>query len=334
MQLLFEDVRVGSVDSMADLLLAGDRRTLARAITLVESIRPDHRQQSEQLLSQISAATGNSVRIGISGTPGVGKSTFIESFGLTLIEMGRRVAVLTVDPSSSVSGGSILGDKTRMEKLSRQSDAYVRSSPSGLTLGGVARRTREAVLLCEAAGFDVVVIETVGVGQSEVAVSRMTDTFMLLLQPAAGDDLQGIKRGIMELAEIVVVNKADGELKAAAIRTAADYQNAIGLLHGHRQTWQVPVRTCSGLTGDGVDELWLLVQQHQQLMLDSGQWIERRQQQAEEWFWTETHELLVERMRKSPLLDKQLMQALDQVREQNVPSVVAARSVIDGYFSN
>jgi len=319
---------------MVNQVLAGDRRSLARAITLVESTRSDHRDQSEKLLAGLTGATGNSVRIGISGTPGVGKSTFIERFGLTLLELGRRVAVLTVDPSSTVSGGSILGDKTRMEKLSRHSDAYVRSSPSGLTLGGVARRTREAILLCEAAGFDVVIIETVGVGQSEVSVSRMTDTFMLLLQPAAGDDLQGIKRGIMELAEIVVINKADGELKDAAVRTAADYQNAIGLLRGPSQNWKVPVRTCSSLTGEGVEDLWELVKQHRRTMRDSGQWSERRQQQAEEWFWTETRELMIERMRENPILEKQLNQALEQVRADRVPSVVAARAVIDRYFSD
>jgi len=319
---------------MVDQVLAGDRRSLARAITLVESTRADHRDQSEKLLAGLSGSTGNSVRIGISGTPGVGKSTFIERFGLTLLDLGRRVAVLTVDPSSSVSGGSILGDKTRMEKLSRHTDAYVRSSPSGLTLGGVARRTREAILLCEAAGFDVVIIETVGVGQSEVSVSRMTDTFVLLLQPAAGDDLQGIKRGIMELAEIVVINKADGELRDAAVRTAADYQNAIGLLRGPSQNWQVPVRTCSSLTGEGVEELWTLVQQHRRTMRDSGQWSERRQHQAEEWFWTETRELMIERMRENPVLEKQLNEALEQVRADRVPSVVAARAVIDRFFSD
>lgn len=321
------------LNSLLDALLQGDRRALARSITLVESVRADHRQKAEQLLQALMKHTGRSIRLGISGTPGVGKSTFIESLGLKLTEQGHRVAVLTVDPSSSLTGGSILGDKTRMDDLSRHPAAFVRSSPAGAMLGGVARRTREAVLICEAAGFDVVIVETVGVGQSEVAVSQMTDTFILLLQPAAGDDLQGIKRGIMELAEIVVINKADGELKQAATRAAADYQNALGLLRGRNSQWQVPVVICSSLLGEGIDKLWQLVGEHQQLMKNSGQWQQRRESQSEQWFWTETSEQLIEQLRQNPDLNEKLEQTLILVREKKIPAVVAARSVIGQFIT-
>lgn len=320
-------------EALQGALLHGDRRALAQAITLVESVRADHRQQAEQLLQGLMKHTGNSIRLGISGTPGVGKSTFIESLGLRLTQQGKRVAVLTVDPSSTLTGGSILGDKTRMENLSRDPAAFVRSSPAGSTLGGVARRTREAVLICEAAGFDVVIVETVGVGQSEVAVSQMTDTFILLLQPAAGDDLQGIKRGIMELAEIVVINKADGELKEAATRAAADYQNALGLLRGRNRQWQVPVAICSSLLSEGIDKLWQLVGEHQQIMRSSGQWGERRESQAEQWFWTETSEQMIEQLRLNPVLNEKLEQTLGQVRKKKIPAVVAARSVIAEFIA-
>lgn len=320
------------LDPLIEPLFSGDRRTLAQAITLVESTRADHRERAENLLQQLITETGNSIRLGVSGTPGVGKSTFIERFGLALIERGRRVAVLTVDPSSSLTGGSILGDKTRMDNLARCAEAFVRSSPAGVTLGGVGRRTREAILLCEAAGYDVVMIETVGVGQSEIAVSQMTDTFMLLLQPAGGDDLQGIKRGIMELAEIVVINKADGDLKDAATRAAADYQNALGLLQGRNRGWQVPVKTCSSLLGDGIADLWELIQQHQRQMKSTGQWEERRKEQAEQWFWSEASDLMVERIGTDPQLKQRLDQMLEKVREKNLPAVVAARSVIAELF--
>jgi LAO/AO transport system kinase len=215
------------VSDFADAVRGGDRRSLARAITLAESTRPDHREEAVALLDELLPSTGGAIRVGISGAPGAGKSTFIEALGLHLVDHGHRLAVLAVDPSSRRSGGSILGDKTRMEMLSRRSEAFIRPSPSGGTLGGVARRTREALLLCEAAGHDVVLVETVGVGQSEVAVAGMVDVFVLLLAPGAGDDLQGVKRGIVELADVVVVNKADGDLAAAAERTAADSANAL-----------------------------------------------------------------------------------------------------------
>src|SRR6476469_9811206 len=236
---------------LADAVRAGDRRALARAITLVESTRADHRADAVALLDAILPETGDAIRVGISGAPGAGKSTFIEALGTHLVDAGRRVAVLAVDPSSVRSGGSILGDKTRMEQLSRRPEAFIRPSPSSGTLGGVARRTREAMLVCEAASFDVVLVETVGVGQSEVAVAGMVDVFLLLLAPGAGDDLQGVKRGIVELADLVVVNKADGALADLARHTAADYANAVHLLRARTDGWAPRVLSCSALLGEG-----------------------------------------------------------------------------------
>ncbi|PWC95248.1 methylmalonyl Co-A mutase-associated GTPase MeaB, partial [Azospirillum sp. TSO5] len=227
------DTALQDAARLAEAVRSGDRRALARAITLIESTRADHRATADALLAALLPYTGNSVRLGISGVPGVGKSTFIEAFGLHVIGLGHKVAVLAVDPSSQRTGGSILGDKTRMVDLSREANAFIRPSPAGTTLGGVARRTREAMLICEAAGFDVIVVETVGVGQSETAVADMVDLFMLLLLPAGGDELQGIKKGIVELADLVVVNKADGDLAATARHTVADYRHALALLrHG------------------------------------------------------------------------------------------------------
>ena len=240
-----EDFNIG--EALGDALLNGERRALAQAITRVESARADHQRQAEGLLARVLPHTGGAIRLGITGPPGVGKSTFIEAFGLHLVEAGKRVAVLAVDPSSVRSGGSILGDKTRMEELSKHSGAFIRPSPSGGTLGGVARRTREAMLICEAAGFDVVIIETVGVGQSENKVAGMVDMFVMLLAPGGGDELQGIKRGIMELADLLVVNKADGALKAIAGQVAADYSGALVLLRPSTPFWTAKVVTCSAL---------------------------------------------------------------------------------------
>lgn len=243
-------------ETLAAAFLSRDRRALARAITLVESTRADHRAEADALLAKLLPHAGRSIRVGITGTPGVGKSTFIEAFGLYAIGRGHRVAVLAVDPSSRRGGGSILGDKTRMPELTRSDAAFIRPSPSGGTLGGVARRTAEAILVCEAAGFDVVLVETVGVGQSETAVSDMTDLFLLLLLPNAGDELQGIKRGVVELADLLVVNKADGANVEAAGRAAADYANAIRLLRPPSPWWRPEVLQCSALTGAGVDKVW------------------------------------------------------------------------------
>lgn len=240
---------------LAQRVLAGDRRALARAITLIESRRPDHQEQAERLLARLLPQTGRAIRLGITGTPGAGKSTFIEAFGRHLIAQGHKIAVLAVDPSSQRSGGSILGDKTRMQALAQAPEAFVRPSPAGGTLGGVARRTREAALACEAAGYGVIVIETVGVGQSETAVADMVDCFALLLAPGGGDELQGIKRGIIELADLVLVNKADGDLLPAAERARADHQAALHLLRPATHVWTPEVLTCSALHDQDIEAI-------------------------------------------------------------------------------
>lgn len=280
--------------SLADAVRGGERRGLARAITLVESARPDHRAQAQALLATLGTAR-QALRIGLSGTPGVGKSTFIEAFGLMLTAQGLRVAVLAVDPSSARSGGSILGDKTRMERLSRDPRAFIRPSPSRTQLGGVARRTREAVALCEAAGFDVVLIETVGVGQSETVVAELCDIFLLLLAPAGGDELQGVKRGIMEMADLIVVNKADGDLKPAALRTCADYAGALHLLRRRPQDPPGYPRamTASALDGSGLADVWSKTRHLAEWRRAHGHWAQRRAHQARHWFAEEVrHGLL------------------------------------------
>src|ERR1700747_1851595 len=257
-------------------LRRGDRRALARAITLVESSRPAHREQAERIIEALLPATGKAVRIGISGPPGAGKSTFIERFGLAGVALGRRIAVLAVDPASKRGGGAILGDKTRMAELARAPNAFIRPSPAGDSRGGIARRTREAILLCEAAGFDAVMVETIGVGQAETAVAEIVDMFVLMLPPAAGDELQGIKRGIVELADLVLVNKADGELAASAHRSAADYASALRLIRPPLPEWQVPVRAVSALEGIGIREVWDDVDHFRAALEQTGAWSRRR----------------------------------------------------------
>ena len=283
-----------ALDTLAQRVLAGDRRALARAITLIESRRADHQEQAERLLDRLLPATGKTVRLGISGTPGAGKSTFIEALGRHVIDTGRQIAVLAVDPSSRRSGGSILGDKTRMQRLAQAPQAFIRPSPAGATLGGVARRTREAGLACEAAGFDVVVIETVGVGQSEDAVADMVDCFLLLLAPGAGDELQGIKRGVVELADLVVINKADGELLAAAKRAQADYQAALQLLRPPTPAWTPEVLACSALHEDGIDAVWQAVGRQRQALEDSGELAAKRARQVGSWLWAEVQAALTD----------------------------------------
>lgn len=279
--------------ALAESVQKGDRRALARAITLIESTRPDHRAAASELLEVLMPHTGNSVRIGISGAPGVGKSTFIEALGNHVIEAGHRVAILAVDPSSAISGGSILGDKTRMETLSRRDEAYIRPSPAGTTLGGVTRRSRETLLLCEAAGFDVIIVETVGVGQSETKVADMTDMFVLLLSPGGGDQLQGIKRGIMELADLVLVNKADGELKSLANQAASEYRDALQLLRPRTADWQVKVQTCSALDNVGVTKAWEIMSRHREMLLARDELNPRRAEQALTWMWSEVQDSLI-----------------------------------------
>src|SRR5215831_2828779 len=276
---------------IANALTSGDRRALARAITLVESTRSSDQRDAEALLTKLLPLTGQAVRVGISGAPGVGKSTFIEAFGQHLTARGKRVAVFAIDPSSRRSGGSILGDKTRMEKLARDPNAYIRPSPAGTTLGGVARRTRESMLLAEAAGFDVVLVETVGVGQSETAVADMTDLFVLLASPGGGDDLQGIKRGVMELADLILVTKADGDLKAAASRAAADYQAAMHLMRPKHQGFHPKVLQASSLRGAGITEAWEEMAAIHAALARDGRLGRLRAEQGRRWFWSEVQTL-------------------------------------------
>ena len=311
---------------------AGDRRALARAVTLVESTRSDHRDEAARLIELLAPAAGGSFRIGISGVPGAGKSTFIEAFGLHLIAAGHRVAVLSVDPSSPASGGSILGDKTRMAELARRPEVFIRPTPSGGTLGGVARRTREALLVCEAAGFDIVLVETVGVGQSETAVAGMTDLFLLLLVPGGGDELQGIKRGIVELADLVLVNKADGDLAGAAERAVEAYRNALTLLRPRSAGWDVPVAACSSLTGAGIAAAWDTMQRYRETLTASGELAARRAGQAGEWLWSETAETLLERLREHPGVRERLPQLERAVRDGTLPPTVGARRLIGSFL--
>ncbi len=313
----------------ADAVRSGDRRTLARAITLVESARADHRAEALALLDELLADTGGSVRVGITGQPGAGKSTFIEALGLHLVAAGHKVAVLAVDPSSTVSGGSILGDKTRMGELARSDAAFIRPSPSGRSVGGVARRTREALLLCEAAGHDVVIVETVGSGQSDVAVADLVDVFVLLLPPAGGDELQGIKRGIMELAEIVVVTKADGDLVGAANRTASDHRHAVHLLHGSAEP--PPVVTVSSLTGEGIDEAWAAVAGRHEAARTSGALARRRSAQARAWLWDEVRETLVEELRTDPAVADLAPTLEAEVEAGTASPAAAAQRLLDAF---
>ncbi len=318
-------------DQLAQSVLDGNRRALAKAITLVESSRADHREAANQLLEQLMPATGNSVRLGITGVPGVGKSTFIEVFGQHAIASGSKVAVLAVDPSSSVSGGSILGDKTRMETLSRHPDAFIRPSPAGSTLGGVARRTRETLLLCEAAGYDLVIVETVGVGQSETLVSEMTDMFLLLLLPGGGDELQGMKRGITELADLILVNKADGDQAKTAANTVSDYRSAIQYLSHRHQAWSPRVEACSAATGKGIEETWALVEEFKNLLQDSGEWQQRRSQQALSWMWREIADFMVDDLKQHAEIRRSLPDIRSAVAQGSKSPTVAALEIVNLY---
>ena len=315
-------------EELVEGIRAHDRRALARAITLAESTRRDHRDEALDVLDTLLPTTGGAVRVGISGPPGVGKSTFIEALGLYLVDHGYQVAVLAVDPSSTRSGGSILADKTRMGDLARHPKAFIRPSPSGGTVGGIAGRTREAMLLCEAFGFDVVIIETVGVGQSETAVDDLVDTFVLLVQPGAGDELQAIKRGVMELADLVVVTKADGELQAAATRAAAEYQHALRLLRPKHPVWQPSVVITSSLSTAGVEEVWTKVLQLHQALDESGALPARRADQARAWFWTEVTENVVDRFRHRPEIEARLPHLEQAVSEGRVSPSRAATELV------
>ena len=323
--------RIPDPEKLAEAVFAGDRRALARAVTLVESSRQDHQMLAAKLMEQLSPLSGTSIRIGISGAPGVGKSTFIEAFGNHLLGLDHRVAVLSVDPTSALSGGSILGDKTRMPALAREQAAFIRPSPAGDTLGGVGRHTRESIVICEAGGFDVVIVETVGVGQSETAVADMTDMFVLLLPPDAGDELQGIKRGIVELADLVLVNKADGELAPHAQRTAAEYANALRLMRPRSPNWQVSVHTCSALTGNGVPGVWSLVEQYRASMGNSGELAARRAEQARSWLWSEVSADLIEALKSDADVKKRLPEVERLVIEGALTPTAAARSLVEAF---
>ncbi len=320
-------------ETLARDILAGQRRALSKGITLVESTRPDHRMLAADLLQRLTPHAGNSIRVGISGVPGAGKSTFIEAMGNHVLDQGCKLAVLAVDPTSALSGGSILGDKTRMELLSRRREAFIRPSPTSGTLGGVARRTRETMVLCEAAGFDVLFVETVGVGQSETAVADMTDMFLLLLIPGGGDDLQGIKRGIMELADLILINKADGDLLATAKYSAADYRAALGLLHPRTRNWQVPVKTCSALEGSGISDVWQLMGEYHATLEASGEFGERRSEQARSWMWSETAESLLTTLKESPAVCARIPQLESAVTQGELPPAVAAAELLEIFLS-
>lgn len=310
----------------------GDRAILARAITLIESRKEAHQELGQEVLGQLLPFTGNAVRVGISGVPGAGKSTFIEAFGSYLTGQGHRVAVLAIDPSSTLSGGSILGDKTRMQRLARDPGAFIRPSPSGGSLGGVARRTREASLLCEAAGYDVVLIETVGVGQSETTVAGMVDFFLVLMIAGAGDELQGIKKGILELADMIAVNKADGENLQPARRAAREYEMALHTVGARKGSWQTPVLTCSALEGKGMDAIWKRIQEHHRLLGESGELAEKRRRQLLEWMWSMVEEGLKDALRRAPGMSERIADLETRVLASEESPARAAESILGAFL--
>ncbi len=324
-----------SVSELAAAVRDGDRSALARAITLVESTRADHRQRAQELLLELSPASGRypqpeaAARVGITGVLGVGKSTGIEAFGMYLIEQGHRVAVLAVDPSSTRTGGSILGDKTRMAQLAVHADAYIRPSPTSGTLGGVAKATRETIVLLESAGYDVILVETVGVGQSEVAVANMVDTFVFLTLARTGDQLQGIKKGVLELADIVVVNKADGEHATEAKAAARELAGAIRLIYPRETLWRPPVLTLSALHGIGLVELWETVLAHRKVLTEAGEFDARRRTQQVEWAWSMVRDAVVDRVLTSPGVCQIRTDVERQVRDGELTPALAAQQILD-----
>jgi LAO/AO transport system kinase len=313
--------------SLAASIRAGDRAQLARAITLIESKRADHRSQAHRLVQELLPATGQAVRLGLTGAPGAGKSTTIDAIGTYLAGQGHKVAVLAVDPSSTRTGGSILGDKTRMPRLAVDPNAFIRPSPSSGTLGGVAAKTRETMLVCEAAGYDVVIVETVGIGQSETAVADMTDFFLVLMLPGAGDELQGLKKGIVELADMIAVNKADGDNIERARMAAAEYRGALNILQPQSATWSPPVVTYSALTGNGIAELWVQVMAHREKMSASGELEQRRRAQQVKWMWTMLEERLTARLRGDPAVRGKLRQAEAAVAAGKLAPTLAVEQI-------
>lgn len=327
-------MKAGDPQTYIDGVLARDRRVIAKTITLIESSLPAHQDAAQTIMDALFSHTGTAVRMGITGVPGVGKSTFIDALGVYLIQQGHRLAVLAVDPSSAISGGSVMADKTRMEKLSAKKQAFVRPSPSGGTLGGVAQKTRETMLVCEAAGYDVIIVETVGVGQSESTVASMVDFFMVLMLAGAGDELQGIKRGILELADAIAFNKADGDNVNHAKKAAKIFETALHLLHPPSSIWTPPVLTCSALELSGIEEIWQTVLQHRKAMSEHGELEHRRRKQAIDWMWSLVEEGLKERFYRHPEMKSRLAQATQAVRKGEITPRHAARELLSSIQSS
>ena len=317
-----------SVSDYVDGVLNCDRALLAQAITLIESLNDDHRATADAVLNELLIQNQDSIRIGITGVPGVGKSTFIESFGKQLTSLDHKVAVLAVDPTSSRTGGSILGDKTRMQELSRDKNAFIRPSPTSGTFGGVTRVTRETIVLCEAAGFDVILVETVGVGQSEIMVSQMVDFFLALMLPGAGDELQGIKKGILEIADMIAVNKADGEMKNAANRAVMEYQHALDILNPKSANWKPRSLSCSAFTGDGLAAIWETICDYKRLLKDAGEWQEKRKSQQVEWMWAIIRERILSKIETNEKVQSLVPQLELQVAESKLTPALAALEIL------
>jgi LAO/AO transport system kinase len=319
------------VSQYVDGVRAGNRTFLGRAITLVESAKEEHQQLAQEMLVKLLPLAGNAHRVGITGVPGAGKSTFIDALGTKLTAAGHRVAVLATDPTSSRTGGSILGDKTRMHRLSIDSAAFIRPSPTAGTLGGVTRATRESIIVCEAAGFDVVLVETVGVGQSETLVANMVDFFLVLMIPGAGDELQGIKKGVLELADMIAVNKADGDNEARARIAVRDYMSALRLMHSASPNWNPPVVMCSALTGSGLDALWAQIELHRTKLTESGELPEKRRQQQVNWMWAMVEERLRQQLRHAPAVRRLIPKLERDVRDGNLTATLGAQRILDAF---
>jgi len=319
-----------SVPVLEDIL-QGKRRAMAKAITLLESTHPESSEHGQDLLESLLPYAGKAFRIGITGVPGVGKSTFIEAFGLFLIEKGHRVAVLAVDPSSPLTGGSIMGDKTRMNELAQHKESFIRPTPSSGILGGVARKTRETVLVCEAAGYDIVIVETVGVGQSETLVASMVDFFLLLMLPNAGDELQGIKKGILELANLIVINKSDGELESLAETTLTEYQKALHFFSSTKISWTTQILRCSALQKRGMDMVWESAKNYRKALQDSGEWEEQRKAQTEKWMWSLVEEGLLRSFRNHPNLQKQIPELQKAVNSGKMLPSTATKQLLESW---